>query len=195
LNPDIFDTRYDHNWLMATLHNEAGGRDIETFMSHYRQTYPTAPVQPPIWMAVELLTFSAVSTLFSKLRHEQDTKRIETYFGWKFPVLRSWFRSLSGLRNLCAHHSRVWNREFGLFPELPRKASKNWPHPPAVIAIEARRLPTQTLAPQRRIYMQLLVIESLLRTVCPESRWFERVVHLLDRHHPISRPHMGFPMD
>lgn len=195
LDPAVFDTRYDHAWLMDTLCKEASGRDVEAFMQHYRSKYPAAPVQPPIWMAVELLTFKAVSTLFAQLRHQQDTQRIEGHFGWKFPVLRSWFRSLSDLRNLCAHHARVWNREFGSFPELPRKAPKGWPLPPATIATAAHRQPEQTLNPQRRLYMHVLAIESLMRAVCPESRWAERLVHLLDRYPAISRPHMGFPPD
>lgn len=193
LDPAVFDTRYDHAWLMDALRKEAGGRDAETFMQHYRRNYPDAPVQPPIWMAVELLTFKAVSTLFSRLRHQQDTQRIETHFGWKFPLLKSWFRSLSDLRNLCAHHARVWNREFGSVPELPRKAPPGWPLPPAAITTDAHRHPEQTLNPQRRLYMHLLVIESLMRTVCPESRWAERLVQWLDRYPTVSRPHMGFP--
>lgn len=41
--------------------------------------------------------------------------------------------------------------------------------------------------------MQLVVIESLMRVVCPESRWAERLVRLLDANPDVSRPHMGFP--
>lgn len=195
LDPGLFDSRYDHPWLLETLAKEAQARDAETFMVHYREKYPSAPTQPPIWMAVELLTFKAVSTLFSKLRHAPDTQRIEAHFGWKFPVLKSWFRSLSDLRNLCAHHSRVWNREFGSFPEIPRKAPKDWPIPPTTIATGAHLAPEQTLEPQRRLYMQVLVIESLMLRVCPESRWAERLVRLLDRYPDSSRIHMGFPPD
>ncbi|AVY94616.1 hypothetical protein DAI18_11620 [Microvirgula aerodenitrificans] len=195
LQAAVFDSRYNHGWLLDTLQHEAQARDVETFMQHYRHKYPEAPPQPPIWMAVELLTFKSVSTLFANLRHTPDTSRIETHFGWKFPVLKSWFRSLSDLRNLCAHHARVWNREFGSFPELPRKPPQGWPVPPAAIATAAHRKPGQTLKPQRRLYMQILVIESLMRTVCPESRWAERLVQWLDRYPTISRPHMGFPAD
>lgn len=193
LDPAVFNSHYNHQWLLDTLRNEAGGRDAETYIRHYRNKYPASPEQPPIWMAVELLTFKAVSTLFANLRHARDTQRIEAHFGWKFTLLKSWFRSLSDLRNLCAHHARVWNREFGSFPELPKKAPQGWPHPPAAIPTEAHHQPGQTLNPQRRLYMQVLVIETLLRTVCPESRWAERLVRLLNRYPQISRPHMGFP--
>ncbi|MNR39360.1 hypothetical protein D3C85_1575670 [compost metagenome] len=43
--------------------------------------------------------------------------------------------------------------------------------------------------------MQWVVIESLMRVVCPESEWSKRLLHLLDQHPHISRRHMGFPDD
>lgn len=193
LDPGLFDTRYNHQWLIDKLEKEATARDVEAFLAHYRSKYTAAPAQPPIWMALELLTFKEVSVLFAKIRRYGDTQRIESHFGWKFPVLKSWFRSLSDLRNLCAHHARVWNREFGSFPEIPRKAPKDWPVPPSTLTTGAQQAPEQTLAPQRRLYMQLLVIESLMRVVCPESHWAVRLVKLLDRHPRCSRVHMGFP--
>lgn len=193
LKAAIFDTRYKHDWLLSKLEQEAQGRDVETFMAHYRSKYQSAPVPPPIWMAVELLTFKEISTLFANLRMAKDTQRMETHFGWKFVLLKSWFRSLSDLRNLCAHHARVWNREFGSRPEMPKKPPKNWPNVPESIATGSLRQPEQTLNPRRRLYLQLVVIQSLMEVVCPESQWAERLMLLLARHPRISRPHMGFP--
>jgi len=195
LDIQLFDTRYDHGWLINRLDTEANAREVETFLAHYRKKYTAAPAQPPIWMAVELLTFKEVSILFANLRQAKDTQRIETHFGWKFPLLKSWFRSLSDLRNVCAHHARVWNREFGSRPEMPKKIPRHWPAIPEAIATGAHAQSGQTLNPRRRLYLQLVVIESLLQTVCPESRWAERLVALLDRYPQVSRPHMGFPPD
>lgn len=195
LDPGLFDNRYDHQWLLDTLEKAAREREVESFLAHYRRKYTAAPVQPPIWMAVELLTFKQVSVLFAHLRHAQDTQRIEAHFGWKFPLLKSWFRSLSDLRNVCAHHARVWNREFGSRPEIPKKIPSHWPNIPEAIATGSGAQPHQVLNPRRRLYLQLVVIESLLQVVCPESRWAERLLALLDRYSHISRPHMGFPPD
>jgi len=192
LNPAIFDTRYNHGWLLEKLENAAKGREIETFLAHYRKKYRSAPTQPPIWMAVELLTFKEVSTLMAKLRLPKDTQRIEQHFGWKMPVLRSWFRSLSDLRNICAHHGRVWNREFGSRPEMPRKIPASWPGIPNSIETGSHEHPGQRLDPRRRLYLQLVVIESLMQVVSPTSQWAERLVTLLDHYPQVSRPHMGF---
>lgn len=193
LNPAIFDTRYNHAWIIDKLKEEAQARDVEVFLAHYREKYTAAPLQPPIWMAMELLTFKAVSNLFANLRDETDTKRISQHFGWHHTVLKSWFRSLSDLRNLCAHHMRVWNREFGSRPVMPKKPPKSWPQVPEQIASGAHLNAQQAINPQRRLYMQLVVIETLMQVVNPESRWAERLVRLLDAHPQVSRTHMGFP--
>lgn len=193
LQPTLFDSRYDHRWLTDKLDKKAQAREVEVFLAHYRKKYTAAPLQPPIWMAVELLTFKEVSTLFAHFRLPIDTQRIERHFGWKYPVLKSWFRSLSDLRNLCAHHARVWNREFGSRPEMPKKPPKDWPSIPEHIPSGGCQEPQQTLQPHRRLYFQIVVVESLMRVVCPESCWAERLVKLLDSNPQISRPHMGFP--
>jgi abortive infection bacteriophage resistance protein len=193
LDAMVFDSRYNHGWLVSKLEHAVQERDVETFLAHYREKYTSAPPQPPIWMAMELLTFKEVSILLTNLRQVADTKRIEEHFGWKLPVLKSWFRSLSDLRNLCAHHARTWNREFGSHPEMPRRQPIGWPVVPPTIPTGSQLDPEQTLIPQRRLYMQLVVIESLLRVVNPGSRWGERLVRLLDHYPEISRPHMGFP--
>lgn len=193
LESKIFDTRYNHAWLLEKLTAEAQAREVEVFMAHYREKYTAAPTQPPIWMGMELLTFKAISTLFSNLREEQDTKPISLHFGWPHKVLTSWFRSLSDLRNLCAHHMRVWNREFGSRPVMPKKPPAHWPKIPDAILSGAHLDATQTINPQRRLYAQLVVIETLMQIVNPESRWAERLVQLLDAHPQVSRTHMGFP--
>ncbi|WP_349293799.1 Abi family protein [Marinobacter sp. M3C] len=43
------------------------------------------------------------------------------------PLLQSWLHTLTIVRNICAHHARLWNRELGIKPELPKKASFLWP--------------------------------------------------------------------
>src|SRR5690606_21398478 len=57
LDSSIFDDRYNHAWLLDKLKEEANASSPETFVTHYRSKYIGAPKQPPVWMAVELLTF------------------------------------------------------------------------------------------------------------------------------------------
>lgn len=189
LDPSLYDDRYDFGWIASKLSKATYARDAEPFLAHYRDKYVEAPDAPPVWMAMEILTFREVSILFSKLRRSQDKQRIEHHFGWKFPVLRSWFRSLSDLRNTCAHHGRVWNREFGSFPEIPRKVKQPWPRIPGRIPIPDTG---NTLSPQRRLFMMVVVVQALMNGVSPGSSWAGRLVTLLNEYHHVPRWPMGF---
>jgi abortive infection bacteriophage resistance protein len=193
LDPNIFDNRYDHPKLLELIASQSKGRDLEAFISHYKTKYTGAPEHPPIWMAVELLTFKEISTLFSNLKLPRDTQAIETHFGWKFTLLKSWFRSMSDLRNLCAHHSRVWNREFGSIPEAPKRPPKNWPSISASISINSKNSAPKFLNPQRRLYFQLIVIQCLMNRVSPSSQWAKNLEQLFDKNPKVSKVHMGIP--
>lgn len=187
LDPSIFDTRYDHPWLLEQLRRKCDGESNETFIAHYRRKY-SRPEFPPVWMAMEILTFKEVSVLFSRLRDRKDKQAISHPWGLDNTVLRSWFRSISDLRNICAHHSRTWNREFGSRPLVPKKTPARWPD-------LTRPLADPRIDPTRRLYYQIVVIEYLLQRANPESSWHHRLRSLLDRHPNVSRAHMGMSQD
>ncbi|PJG60246.1 hypothetical protein CUC53_03055 [Aeromonas cavernicola] len=190
LDSALFASRYNHDWLRAELSKKAAGHKMEHFMVHYRQRYPAAPPEPPIWMAMELLTFAQISSFFAHLRSPGVQKAICEHFGWPHTVLTSWFRSLSDLRNWCAHHSRVWNRELGTAPLWPKKGSERLAEVPERLALNAG----QSLNSRKRLYFLVVIIESLLLRVSPDSQWSQRLAALLAKYPHISLAHMGMPV-
>lgn len=97
----------------------------EVFIQHYQKKYET-PKYPPSWMIVETLSFGAWSKVYNDLLSE-DKKDIAREFNiLSSEVLESWFHTLTHLRNLCAHHSRIWNRNFTVFK--PRTYTQLEPH-------------------------------------------------------------------
>jgi len=184
---EIFDTRYNHGWLIQQIRKKCADSQAETFIKHYRSKY-TTPELPPVWMVMEILTFKEVSVLFSQLRLKKDKRAIASFWGLPDTVLRSWFRALSDLRNICAHHARTWNREFGSRPVLPRKTPFPWPD-------FSRPLADSRIDPTRRLYLFLTVIETLLKMINPGSTWHKRLFDLLQSHPKVSRAHMGMPED
>jgi len=187
LQTEIFDTRYDHPWLIQRVRKQCEESHAEPFIAHYRSNY-SLPELPPIWMVMEILTFKEVSVLFANLKQQTDKKAFARFWGLPDPVLRSWFRALSDLRNVCAHHSRTWNREFGSRPLIPKKKPSLWPD-------LQKPLADPCIEPTRRLYYFLVVIETLLRIANPESTWRWRLKELMERHPGISRAHMGMPDD
>lgn len=44
-------------------------------------------------------------------------------------MFATWLRSLNYLRNVCAHHSRLWNRNIVDQPKLPSANELEWVKP------------------------------------------------------------------
>lgn len=98
-------------------------RSKEDFVKHYRANHGE---RLPIWVAVEVWDFGAMSQLFSMMK-AGDQAAISTKYGIQdFQIFASWLRSLNYLRNLVAHHSRVWNRNVIDQPKLPKIGEIQW---------------------------------------------------------------------
>lgn len=89
---------------------------------HYRQTY-NQPLLPPIWTMKEFLTFGAASWIFQCLAGPIKTA-IAAQFGVPSDqVFSNWLSCLVDLRNICAHHDRLFNRSFQKQPAHLNRAA------------------------------------------------------------------------
>jgi hypothetical protein len=93
------------------------------------------------------------------------------------------FLFATSARTIC-----LWNRVLGNAPKVPKHPAPNWIRHPIVLIDPA-------INPNKRLYLALAVIESLLCAVNPESTWHWRLKELMDHHPAVSRAHMGMPND
>ncbi|MDB5847041.1 MAG: UDP-N-acetylmuramoylalanyl-D-glutamate--2,6-diaminopimelate ligase [Rhodoferax sp.] len=158
LSKDSGVTRH-HEWLGK--HAQLILRSKEEFVSHNRLKYglPLA-----VWVACEVWDFGTLSTLFGGMREaEQDA--ISTRYGISNGrVFASWLRSLNYLRNVCAHHSRLWNRNIVDQPKLPSAAEMPWVAP---FVNDAHAL--------ARCFLLLRMTRHLLGVINPASSWPQRL--------------------
>ena len=77
-------------------------------------------------MCFELLTIGELSNLYRGLRNNYDKKRIADFFKIHHTVFQSWLHSLTYVRNICAHHARLWNKDLAVEPTLLKKAKSHW---------------------------------------------------------------------
>ena len=91
------------------------------FVRHNRTKYglPLA-----IWVACGW-DFGTLSTLFNGMRTTEQDAIASQYGISDGRVFATWLRSLNYLRNVCAHHSRLWNRNIVDQPRL--RHLPNWP--------------------------------------------------------------------
>lgn len=186
LQESLFKYSYNHKWLLAYIERETQ-RSKETFLRHYKRKY-TSPRLPPGWMMVEILTYGQLSVLYDNLANTRDKKEIAGKFNIPAELLRSWMQAISYVRNLCAHHSRLWNRELGNAPKVPQRTPGNWIQLPITVA-------DPRINTNKRLYLLLVIIEYLLRQINPGSSWHERLYCLMRDNPGVSKPHMGMPDD
>lgn len=114
-----YDSSFDYSRLLRECQREYDRSD-EIFIKSYRNKY-SSPSLPPAWMMSEILSIGRWSLLFKHLVDKEAKKAVAHHFATKPHFLGSWIHSLSVLRNLCAHHCRIWNRNFTIRPALPNK--------------------------------------------------------------------------
>jgi abortive infection bacteriophage resistance protein len=100
--------------------NKAGKSD---FLKHFNSKYSG---KCPIWIAVEFMQFGTLTHLYGLLQ-DQHKDLISREFGFStrksFHVTLDSFRQI---RNLCAHHSRLWNMNLDVqIPHISRNSSTN----------------------------------------------------------------------
>ncbi|MHB8771404.1 MAG: Abi family protein [Syntrophales bacterium] len=174
-----FKSTYWHTEHLKSLDTELDRSD-EVFVSHYRNKYGMN--RPPIWAACEVMSFGLLSRFYSNIRHDRDKKRISQTYQLSIDGLKSLLEHAVYLRNLCAHHSRLWNRRFTITVALP-DSRPSW------------LIPNFNPQRDRRIYNSLVLLVHMLLVIEPKTHWPHRLAcHLLTLN-PKLIPHMGFPED
>lgn len=161
--------------------NEEVGRSREVFVDHFKTKYGDTHDEPPIWMATEVMSFGSIITLFRGCP-KSIKNAVASTFGMPPEVLDSWLLTINAIRNICAHHSRLWNRVLGVKPMIPRMSEyPDW-HTPARIAND-------------RIFGVLTICNYCLSRIAPQSCWSTRLQALIEEFPDVPLREMGFPDD
>lgn len=158
--------------MEETGYAEGGRGRGHAFLVHYFAKYSHPPL-PPSWMVCEVLSLSTWSKAFENLALREDRKRIASHFGLDPKVLESWMHAVSYVRNLCAHHARLWNREFTIRPMIANEFKAE-------------------LKDNSRFFAQVFVLRVLLEKACPQTKWWERLGEHLGKCEFVDKRAMGF---
>jgi len=151
-------------------------RSEETFIRHLLKTYSES--LPPVWAVCEVMSLGLLSRWYNALKPMPTRRAIASVYGIDEKVLQSWLHHLSLVRNLCAHHSRLWNREFSIIPEIPKS--------------KPARLAGELITDSRKIYNTCLILLHFMDIIAPHHHWKSRFKALVMQH-KIAVSVMGFP--
>lgn len=172
LRNDLFATNLEH------IRTEIF-RSREDFIKEHLSKY-TIPDVPPSWKALEVLTFGTLSKLYFNLNDNDIKKNIAAEFHLPHrKFFDSWIKSMAVLRNIIAHHARLWNRKFPNIPLIPRRLPYLW-------------VDVAGLTPQK-LYPQLCILAYLESSIHPENSFTEDLKKLLKKYPNVDVKAMGFP--
>lgn len=176
INPQNFHSKFNHAAWLNDAQSEVT-RSNDKFISHFKQKYDGFPVVP-LWMLTEVISIGSLSRFYKGLNNS-DKLPIAAYFNIHHKRLTDWLHAITYVRNVCAHHSRLWNRELSIRPDVVK--DPNW-------------LPPVTQRNDRIFYI-LLILKELLSASGNGQDWVARVNQLLL---PIAAQQkwqlaMGFP--
>lgn len=128
------------------------------FVKHYMKKYGRLP----IWVAIETWDFGMMSKLFAGMKFKDKDIIAKKYGLDNGRRLQGWLRSLNFIRNVSAHHSRLWNINV-LELSKPVNFDDNW-----------ERLNNS------RPFFYFCVMKVLMDKICPNSKWGTRFIELLE---------------
>lgn len=166
--------------FQAIISKAKTARTPETFIKHYINTYNN-PANPPSWMCFELLTIGELSHIYRGLKNNADKKRIADFFEVHPTVFASWLHTLTYVRNICAHHSRLWNRDLAIEPEKLLKPKGNWIAKP--------------YENNKRVFYFLCVLRYLLLRANPSNSMKQKIENLFDKYPTVPIKYLGIPSD
>lgn len=122
--PGLTDVK--HGTLLAEVTSQTE-KCQENFVQHFQSKYGDCHEYLPMWMAFEISTLGTVVRFY-----EGMDKRMKAELAHEFhtfdTVLTSWLSSIWELRNIVSHHGRLWRRNMGFKPKIPKK-TKKWNQP------------------------------------------------------------------
>jgi abortive infection bacteriophage resistance protein len=205
LDASLFKSPWQHATDIARIAGELADSS-ETFIAHYRRHYDE-PFLPPIWAVVETLSLGALSRWFKATKDNEAKREVAKSLGMPtVEVLEQVLHALTPVRNICAHHGRLWNRRLTL--QLPRikrlngqmvieriSATRTHSRPcdQCGLSLEQQQATVQE-QPARQIYNYLLVMAHLMLRINPRSSWRTRLKQHIQQANPDQQQAMGFPV-
>lgn len=149
---------------------------VSEAMRHFASKYGDSHEHPPLWLAAEGFSFGDLVTLYRR-SPTQVRKATAMEFDVPDAVFVSWLLMLQTVRNICAHHGRLWNRTIGTKPKVPHDRPE-WADP--------------SLGPTHRVFFTFTILAAFVAQLSDGSRWGERFRTLVEERYPdVPHDEMG----
>lgn len=176
INPKYFKNKSSHGYFLRRLMQETGRSDndaLKSFNRKYNNAYP------PSWLVIEAMSMGSLSVLYEELAPGEMKTAIAAYYGLEPQDFQNWLQHIVYVRNTCAHHNRLWNKDLKVCATFSGRHRGYFPK------FNEQQAHT--------IYCTLCMIKYLQNTIKPCNTFSERLKALIHNFPLVNPKLMGFP--
>lgn len=175
LNPELLDGNFS-----SVISQDSGKTRHQAWMEKYDRSVAETRKdsvpnfleqfgnQMPIWVAIEVWDFGMLSRFFSGMQ-KLDQKHIAQPLGIiNEKTMANWLAHINLLRNIAAHHGRLWNRKLVVVPSF--KGTENLDRLQRWLKDEESR----TI-----VAASIAILDYLVSVMQPDSEWTKRMINFL----------------
>lgn len=179
-NFDLFEDSKALVKTLASLEEELSRTKDTTIRNHYKKHKDDLRF-PPSWKSLEQTSFGSLSKLYGNLKNTINAKDkiAEIYGAVNHTYLPSWLQSIAQIRNYCAHHSRLWNKNLPGRPKILNKPPDKW----------ISDIPKEHEF--QKLYIHLCLMKYLLNRIQQQNHFTQRLQELLAKYANVDPDALG----
>ena len=187
LDSNLFENKDYHEDFVLDLKYEFG-RSTDPFARDYIRDHESWDEEslegdnPDAWMILETATFGTLSKMYKNLKTQSPLQAsIANSFGlYSTREFSSWLEAICVLRNVIAHHSRLWYRIFSKKPVNIKSCRDKW------------LAQSMTENQRKRVFGVISCLLYLCNAIYPENTIKEEVKALFAEHPNVPIYMLGF---
>lgn len=156
----------------------------DIFITQHYIKYHKDNRRPPSWKTFEVVSFGILSKLYSNLQpgiKAKDTIAKELNLV-NHTFLPSWLQTIAQIRNICAHHGRLWNKNLPGRPKLLSKPPAPW----------LKDVPAASK--HHMLYIHVCCMKYLLDVISPGHHFTPKLRELFKKFPSVDLNALGFPI-
>lgn len=157
--PQYFEPHFEHQKWLDKYQNLINRESESSFVKHHLEHYGDLP----IWAACEVWDFGTMSMLYKGMLSKDKDRIAKIYHLKDGKHLQTHLHAFNFIRNVSAHHSRLWNKPIIFKANLKGLPDEQW---------------KQLNVAQPFVYFCLM--KRMLDVICPNSTWGTRFLALLE---------------
>ena len=179
-----FKNAIEHTKTLQAIDRELN-QTKEVFIKEHYKKYKTDTRRPPAWKTLEIASFGNISKLYGNLLNIIKSKDlIAAELGTvNHTFLPSWLQSITQIRNICAHHGRLWNKNLPGRPKLMPKPPNAW-----IVDVPVA-------AEHYMLYVHLCCMKYLMNVINPGNHFTQRLQGLLSKYPNIDPKALGLKLN